>query len=133
MIRRRRIKKFVIPIASMGDIAFLLIIFFILTSNFMKQKNIELEKPASIDVDKVEKAPITVTLDKNAELWIDGRQMALAGLAGELSIVREQDPDRAVHVSIDRNLKKTEFMPVMEALSTESPGKVILLGDKGDD
>ena len=40
-IRRRKKPSLVLPLSSMGDIAFLLIIFFMLASNFMKTGNAE--------------------------------------------------------------------------------------------
>ena len=39
-----------IPIASMGDIAFLLIIFFMLTSNFIQEAHIRLTPASAADV-----------------------------------------------------------------------------------
>ena len=61
MSRRRSHKKkrrqVLIPIASMGDIVFMLIIFFILASEFDKRKNLDLELAESDQVQEPE-API---------------------------------------------------------------------------
>ena len=51
-IRRRKKPSLVLPLSSMGDIAFLLIIFFMLASNFMKTNKVELEKPLSPDLEQ---------------------------------------------------------------------------------
>ena len=52
-VRRRKRMDLTLPTSSMGDIAFLLIIFFVLASHFMKTANIEAEKPTSEAVDTV--------------------------------------------------------------------------------
>ena len=48
-IRRRKKPNLVLPLSSMGDIAFLLIIFFMLASNFMKTGNVDLQRPGGAD------------------------------------------------------------------------------------
>ena len=74
MIRRRRRIPVVVPVASMGDIAFLLIIFFMLTSNFMKNRAIELEDARSPDIDVLKKTQVTVTLDEDNFLRLQGEE-----------------------------------------------------------
>ena len=61
MIRRKKRATVPVPLATMGDIAFQLIIFFVLTSTFMKSSNIDLVEPKSPDVDEIKK-PATVVL-----------------------------------------------------------------------
>ena len=55
-VRKKKRMSLILPTSSMGDIAFLLIIFFILASNFMKTANVDAEKPSSEEVDSVEDA-----------------------------------------------------------------------------
>ena len=110
----RRVRPITVPTTSMGDIAFLLIIFFMLTSNFMKQKNIELDKPAGPDVEQVEKAPVSVALDKDGLLWVQGAEVPINGLSGELAALRSEGGERPVHVTIDKSARKEAFMPVMQ-------------------
>lgn len=66
----------VLPLASMGDIAFLLIIFFMLASNFMKTANADMEEPRSSDLEQQEAAKLSVTMDRNGDIWFEGRRSA---------------------------------------------------------
>jgi len=43
--RKRQRRKIAVPVASMGDIAFLLIIFFMVVSNFFKTPKIDADMP----------------------------------------------------------------------------------------
>ncbi len=129
MIRRKKRSMPYVPIASMGDIAFLLIIFFMLTSNFMKQANIDLEQPQSPDIDDIEKAFVTVSVDSDGALWVDGREQPREALTAELEVLLENIDEKRVHVKIDRNIGKETFMPVLESLS-EVGAKMYFVGEK---
>ena len=63
--RVKRYIKPVINIASLVDVLFLLLIFFMVTSAFVEQPNIKLELPATrhSEVSKVERTVLTISRD----------------------------------------------------------------------
>ena len=116
-IRRRKKPTILLPLASMGDIAFLLIIFFMLVSSFMKN-NQEFDPAISEDIIDLPTAEISVVLDKDNRLWIQGLEINTSELAGALEVlVQERRRETEVHVSIHKDLPRSDYMPVMEALS----------------
>ena len=119
-IRRRKKPSLVLPLSSMGDIAFLLIIFFMLASNFMKTNKVELEKPPPKS---------SVVMDKDGRIWYEGAQVQPREVTEALKTLAEKNRDLAVHVAIDKALKRRDFMPLIEAIS-ESGAKLILTGEK---
>ncbi len=130
-IRRKKKPKLLLPLASMGDIAFLLIIFFMLVSSFMKN-NQEFDPATSADIVDLPTAEISVVLDKNNELWIQGLPTSSSELASALEVlVQDRRRDTEVHVSIHKDLKRSDYMPVMEALS-EAGVRFKLTGQQSD-
>ncbi len=127
MIRRRKRKPPVIPIASMGDIAFLLIIFFMLTSNFMKNRSIELEEPTSADIQEVKKTQVSVTVDRDCVLRLQGEVCDLEMLEGGVNALTKDADDKRVQLKIDKNLTKEEYIGVFLALSRAN-AKIVLVG-----
>ncbi|MBR1920578.1 MAG: biopolymer transporter ExbD [Kiritimatiellae bacterium] len=130
-IRRRKKPSLVLPLSSMGDIAFLLIIFFMLASNFMKTGNVDLQRPGAPSLEQQEPAKFSVMVDRDGTVWYDGAQTTAAELASLLKPVVERDRDASVHVSVHKELKRDSFMPVIEAVS-ESGAKIILTGEPED-
>lgn len=128
-IRRRRKPSLVLPLSSMGDIAFLLIIFFMLASNFMKTNKVELENPGSPDIDQQESPKTSVTMDKDGKVWYEGAQVQPHEVTDALKALAAKDRNHPVHVSIDKALTRKQFMPLIEAIS-ESGAKLILIGEK---
>lgn len=127
MIRRSKRAPVVVPIASMGDIAFLLIIFFMLTSNFIKNRSIPLEQAASVDIHNVKQTQLTVTMDEEGVLRFDGELCPLGSLESAVSARLKDLPQKRVELKIDRKLTKDQFMPVFEALSAAG-AKIVQTG-----
>ena len=111
----------------MGDIAFLLIIFFMLASNFMKTANVDMEEPRSSDLEQQEAAKQSVTMDRDGVIWFQGQQVGENEIADLLKPLVEQDKTLAVHVSIHNGLSHKEFGKLIQAVS-ESGAKLILTG-----
>lgn len=130
-IRRRKKPSLVLPLSSMGDIAFLLIIFFMLASNFMKTGNVELEKPGAPALEQQEASKCSVLMDKDGLIWYEGAQASKEEVTGALKDQTAKNRDFIVHVSIDKELVKKDFMPLIEAIS-ESGAKMVLTGEPED-
>lgn len=130
-IRRRKKPSLVLPLSSMGDIAFLLIIFFMLASNFMKTGNVELEKPGAPALEQQEPSKCSVLMDKDGIIWYEGAQSSKEEVTGALKEQTSKNRDFIVHVSIDKELVKKDFMPLIEAIS-ESGAKMVLTGEPED-
>ena len=129
MIRRKKIEQPLLPLASMGDIAFLLIIFFMLTATFMKDKNIDLQPPQSPDIDNLEPTNISVTVDKEGQVYLNGIETDAGTLQAAVeALLGQQQKKREVKVRVDKNLKKEQFLPVLEAV-TGGGGTPILVGE----
>ena len=130
MIRRRKRMSLLVPTSSMGDIAFLLIIFFILAGNFMKD-NAKMEKPVSPDIEEQDMPQITVTVDEAGELWLMGINIMISELSAGVQLAVGDHKDRPVFVKIHKTIERRDFLPVLEALS-EAGVKGMLAGDRGE-
>ena len=130
-IRRRKKPSLVLPLSSMGDIAFLLIIFFMLASNFMKTANVDLEEAHAADLERQEAAKQSVTMDREGVIWFQGQQVGANELADLIKPFVEQDKTLAVHVSIHKSLTHKDFEPLIQAIS-ESGARLILNGQPED-
>jgi len=127
-IRKRKKPDLVLPLSSMGDIAFLLIIFFMLASNFMKTGNVELDKANAPELEQQEAPKCSVMMDKDKAIWYEGAQVTANEVTSFLKDQTEKNHDFLVHVTIHKDLVKKDFMPLIEAIS-ESGAKMILTGE----
>jgi biopolymer transport protein ExbD len=118
-----------IPIASMGDIAFLLIIFFMLTSNFIQEAHIRLTPASAMDVSALKTSPVTVSMDLDGEVWLQGQVCPVEALEFEVSALLEGKDNRLVVVKVDKDLPESKYGPVLMALS-KAGADIGLIGRK---
>ena len=57
---------------SLGDIAFLLITFFILSTNFVKEGQIKLEPARAPNLPKLKEMVLSVQIDKTGQIFLRG-------------------------------------------------------------
>jgi len=127
LARKKRKVSILVPIASMGDIAFLLIIFFMLTSNFMKESKVELEEAESIDIEQLKEVSISVAVDEEAVVWLQGKQCSIDSLKGEVEILMSDQNKNTVMLKIDKNLTHDQYGKVLMELS-KAGAEIALIG-----
>lgn len=128
--RRKRTSMVFVPTASMGDIAFLLIIFFMLTSKFMKESHVVFKQPDSPDIDTVEDSPISVIVDQEGKTWLQGQPCDSPELLKEaIERLVGDKKDKMVMLKVDKGVNEAVFGPVLMNLG-KAGVRVALIGNK---
>lgn len=121
----------------MGDIAFLLIIFFLVCSEISRDNsNVQVELPYSEYVEKnEERTAARVAVDTNGEIYLDGTKVTNAkdvewGVRAMLADTVSDD-QRHVQFKCDATLPKEQFEPVLKAIA-EAGGIIDAVGEKNE-
>jgi len=122
----------VVPTASMADIAFLMIIYFMLTTSFSPVKmSVDLAEAANRA--EVEKQAAIIAVAPNGDLEISDGQAPGRKLAGvdELeTFIKEVvavEPTKQFIIKADRNIRYEAFNAVYERLRTNNARRIALL------
>jgi len=129
--RKKRVQPCV-PMAPMGDIAFLLIIFFMLTSTFIHEAHLTVSLPESPDIERLGDGHLSVLMDQDGELWVQGHPCRLPDLAGILETELTSRPDDLITLKIDRAVRQDQFAPVLVSLSGTG-ARIAWLGDESNE
>ncbi len=114
--RHKRRAPFV-PVASFGDIAFLLIIFFMVASVFMRESHIEVREARAPEIEDVEEIRVSIVMDRHGEVWLQGQPCPVGALAARVETLLGDSEQRRVTLKIDRERRHAEFGALMLALS----------------
>ena len=128
-LARRKRPQPLVPLASMGDIAFLLIIFFMLTSNFMRESHIRVDPPGSRDIEVQEQSQVFVTMDEEGVLFVQGEELNVGLLENRMRHLLDTRKDKLVMVKIDKGVPQKQFGPILMALS-KARAEIALVGKK---
>ncbi len=112
-----------IPTASMADIAFLLIIYFMVTTTFAATRGLDFafpeERQAPAPIDPVESVLVDVQAD--GSLRVDNRPLPLAGLLAYLRPRLEQNPLKPVIIKTDPTAPYGAMVDVFDELRHGKP------------
>ncbi|MFK7852192.1 MAG: ExbD/TolR family protein [Akkermansiaceae bacterium] len=135
--RKKKRKAIPVPIASMGDIAFLLIIFFLVCSEVSKDRtDLEVTLPFSEYVEKTKAQVVArISVDKIGDIYFDGTLVDSAkdvewGVRALLTDTVSDD-QRHVQFKCDSQLPKEVFEPVLKAIAAGG-GIIEAVGEKNE-
>ena len=114
---RRSRRRFIIPLFSMSDVAFLLLIFIMLVSLINYRKEVKIDYPEA-------KTAARVSDEKNLEIWIDrAGRLYLEGDPSDLAVIEtgivqayQRAPDTRVHIIADRDTPFEHVHQVLDIL-----------------
>ncbi len=112
-----RIKRYIKPvinIASLVDVLFLLLIFFMVTSAFVEQPNIKLELPATrhSEVSKVERTVLTISRD--GQLFLKEKPVDKQNLEKELRRLMLDTGDDVLVLKADKMVPYGDVVDIMD-------------------
>ena len=86
MIRRRNKERdeSTIDITPMLDIVFIMLIFFIVTTSFVKETGVEVNRPNAATAVRDERGNILIAITANDEIWIDKRRVDLKAVRANI-------------------------------------------------
>jgi biopolymer transport protein ExbD len=133
--RRRKRPAIFLPMASMGDIAFLLIIFFLLASNFLRDASLQLDPARAENLDTLEESPITVAIDREGIIYLQGVRIdsaeAVESAVAGLIEGRTEPKRRTVLFRCDAKAGRELYEPVIESI-TRSGALLAVVGERSD-
>lgn len=99
----------------MLDVVFILLIFFIVTSVFVKTPGIDPSEPvANTDVDW--KPTILIAINESNEIWIDKRPYALEEIRPIITSIRDESPKAEAIIKADRDAEVGTVMAVQDLM-----------------
>ncbi len=118
------------PLTSLIDIVFMLLIYFLLTTNFMVDEGIKVKLPqAKASAPQVQKE-ITIYVDESGQAYLMDKPVALDQLFTRLKNMIGSDENRLVVVKSDRRVILNKAVKVMDIAKAAGAGRLCLATEK---
>lgn len=103
-----------VDISPLIDMVFILLIFFMVTTTFVKDAQVELERPSASSAKPASTKAIRVTLDRRGEVYVDGRPVRAWMLQGTVREQLRTGADRPVLVITDAGVQAQKLIDVID-------------------
>lgn len=94
-----------IDITPMLDIVFIMLIFFIVTTSFVKESGVTVSRPSAQTAEEKKGSNILVAIRANGEIWIDRRAIDVRAVRPNIERMKAENPEGSVIIQAD------EFSP----------------------
>ncbi len=131
MIGRRQRKRVAeeaeINITPMLDIVFIMLIFFIVTTSFVKELGVALDRPSNAPVKEQKRSEvILVRIDANGQVFIEDRLVNAGAIRANIVSGLARKPDATVVVIADRNADSGYIVTVVDQARVAGAANVSL-------
>ena len=122
----RKTYKVEVPSVAMGDIAFNLLIFFVILARAQDDSHLNWTPAETPRVEAAGGSRVSVLIDSQNKLYLNGQPIGVSQLGSRVKDLLGDSPagDRVVLLKVHREAQAMLFEPVIEALS-ESGGELV--------
>ena len=125
--RKRSQEEAEINITPMLDIVFIMLIFFIVTTSFVKELGVDLDRPSNAPVQEKKRSEvIPVRIDANGQVFVEDRLVHEGAIRANIVSGLAGKPDATVVVIADRNADSRFIVTVVDQARWAGAEKVSL-------
>lgn len=115
-----------INLAALIDIVFLLLIYFLLTSNFIEQDAIDVKLPEVETIGVFEEGHIVIVIDRHGNYYHAQRKIGDQDFAKHLAIWLANSPKKSVLIRADRQVIYDRVVRVMDLAKKHGARKLLI-------
>ncbi|RUO35364.1 ExbD/TolR family protein [Aliidiomarina sanyensis] len=114
--RLREEEEATLDMTPMLDIVFIMLIFFIVTTSFVKEAGIDVNRPEASQATQKPSANIFIAIRENGEVWMDRRQVDIERVAANLERLLAEQPTDMVVIQADEGARHGIVVRVMDQI-----------------
>lgn len=119
-----------IDLTPMLDVVFILLIFFIVTSVFVKEAGYEVLRPVAETTELSTVDPIFIAVSPAGEIWADGNLIPVRGLRLMIEQRKAESPNAAVVIQADQEAPNEFILAIMDAARLAEVSEIQIAAEK---
>ncbi len=105
-----------IDLTPMLDVVFIMLIFFIVTTSFVKESGIDVSRPSAKTAKKKQQAAILVAINQSGEVWIQRRKVDIRSVRANIEKLHAESPEGTVVIQADKRSETGLLVDVMDQI-----------------
>ena len=130
--RRKPDEEWEINITPMLDIVFIMLIFFIVTTSFVREPGIDPVRPLAQTAATKERANIRIAVSSADQIWMNNRSVALHGIRQLVEAARAENPQSSVVIVADQTASTGLVLDLMDNVRAAGVTSIALAAEGVD-
>lgn len=102
-----------IDMSPLLDVVFILLIFFIVTTVFVRETGVEVDKPQALSATTLEQNVVLIAVTASGDVVYDGSRIGVAGVRSTVAQVQQRGP-RPVVIQADKQVEAELLLEVID-------------------
>jgi biopolymer transport protein ExbD len=119
-----------LDMTPMLDVVFILLIFFIVTTSFVKEAGITINTPQAQTTVRQEQANIFIAIRSDGEVWIDHRPVDVRAIRAIVARLHAENPEGAVVIQSDGEAATRTLVAVMDQVRMAGIEKIAIAAEQ---
>ena len=103
-----------VDLTPMLDVVFIMLIFFIVTTSFVKESGLQVSRPSADTAEPKQRASIFVAISENGEIWIQKRRVDIRSVRANMERLHAESPEGTVVIQADKRSQTGLLVQVMD-------------------
>ena len=108
-----------LDLTPMLDVVFILLIFFIVTAQFIKEPGVEIDRTTTDNMERQNPLGILIAIDENSDIYIDKELVAPQEVGFRIRELREDNPKGKLVVQADQDSDAGVLITLLETINKE--------------
>ncbi len=121
-----------VDMAPLIDMVFILLIFFLVTTSFVKETGIEVSRPNAATASADSKTSILIAIDRENRIFMDHKEIDVRAVRANVERALAENPSGTVIVVADRNSSTGVAVKVMDGCRMAGAKSVSLAATVGE-
>jgi len=119
-----------INITPMLDIVFIMLIFFIVTTSFVREPGSQVEKPEAVTAEPRPQGNVLIGVDSDNQIWMNGSQIELADVRTHVQRARAENPEGSVILISDKGARTGTLVDVMDQVQAAGVSRMAISAEQ---
>ncbi|PCJ48140.1 MAG: biopolymer transporter ExbD [Gammaproteobacteria bacterium] len=117
MIRKKaKVQDAEIDMTPMLDVVFIMLIFFIVTTSFVKESGVNVNKPYAPTAIKKKNASIFIAIKEDGTIWVSKKEVEVKNLRSLIEDIKLENPEGQVVIQADQRAKSGVLLKTFDAI-----------------
>lgn len=103
-----------IDISPLIDMVFILLIFFMVSTTFVKDMKVDLTRPGAVSATAASTKAIRVTIDRHGDVFVEGNPVRTWVLQSRVRELLKEDPTRSLLIITDKSIPSEKLIEVVD-------------------
>jgi biopolymer transport protein ExbD len=112
--RQRRSKTVEINMAPLIDMVFILLIFFLVTTSFVKEAGVEVDRPTAASAEAKEKTSLIISVTRDGVIYTEGHSIDIRSIRARMERFLAESPEGAVVIVADKESQTGVVIQVLD-------------------